>query len=275
MKKQLLFLLLACVPIISEELLEECEDTQETALTRSGCCKSKCISGDQLSICGNATVGSLTVKTNSNMRGNLMVSGDTTIFGTLRVEGSVIQENTVIDNDFTVNGTITANGDITSSGTICAAAFELCPPSSAGTPGVPGIGGDLAYAYSYNISTSTVSAGENIGFDNPGAVSSGITAGSSSVTIVTTGLYRTQLQVRGSSATAPLAFSLTQNTSPVALFASDALATGTTVAVNGAALNMFNNGDVIAVNNQTGDTVTLATDVTDAQNAYLIIERVA
>lgn len=73
-------------------------------------------------------VGTLTVCNNETINGNLAVGGNETIGGNLSVGGNE-----------------TVGGDLTVTGSICGSAVVLCPAAAAGTVGVPGIGGVLAY----------------------------------------------------------------------------------------------------------------------------------
>ena len=255
------------------EILQEIAELSHDVLTRkSGCCKDKCLQATSLNVCGNATVGNLTVTYDENVRGNLMVSNNLTVYGTSTFVGKEFFEGgATLNGDLTVIGDISAESITTT--TVCAQYFTLCPSPTLATPGVPGLGGDLAFAYSYNTTASVVDSGSAISFSNPGVIASGITASSDNMTIESAGVYRLQFEVRATG-DSPIAISIENDGSPIALFASDTI-TSATLVVTGAALAQLASGDTTLVNQSPNGQITLADDVSGAQTAYLIAERIA
>ncbi|MBY0110333.1 MAG: hypothetical protein K2X90_04440 [Candidatus Babeliaceae bacterium] len=180
------------------------------------------------------------------VRNHFFDCGDAVITGLLTANGGL-----VVNGDETIAGDVTITGDVNVTGTICAGGFDLCPAAATGTPGVPGIGGDLAYGYEYNVGAATVAANTAVSFSNQD-LSSGITLAADSMTATNSGIYRVQFEVRGFDSTNPntfpLKFSLQNNGSDFASFASDTLTSGTAV-VNGAAMVTLAAGDVITLVN--------------------------
>ncbi|MDR3550515.1 MAG: collagen-like protein [Candidatus Babeliales bacterium] len=167
-----------------------------------------------------------------------------------------------------------------------------------GATGTPGP--SLGYAYACNTAAQVVAAGGNVTFNLSASPSSGITPpapAGNSFTILTSGVYRIQYQVRGTPSTltppGALQFELTANSVEAppgtvlgcSTYASDvqttSLAAAGTEAVNGYTIVNLTAGDVIRLHNITlssVDSVSLAAvpvGGTSAVNASMLIERLA
>ena len=143
-----------------------------------------------------------------------------------------------------------------------------------GSPGATGTGGILGYAYACNTAAQVVTAGGFVTFNLSASPSFGITPpapAGDSFTILASGVYLIQYQVRGTPASltppSALQFEVTDNGTPLACssYASDvqttSLAAAGTEAVNGYTIVTLAAGDVIALHNITfssADSVSLA-----------------
>lgn len=83
--------------------------------------------------------------------------------------------------NLTVCNDAAIGGDLTVVGAICAGSIALCPAPAAGTPGIAGIGGVLAYGEVGNeaaplTAAVVVAVGETVPFTYAGPVAGGITA---------------------------------------------------------------------------------------------------
>lgn len=87
----------------------------------------------------------LRVKRNLRVCGNEIVDGNLAVGGNEAIAGSLaVAENVAIGGNLVVTGTLVAS-DIISTGSLCAEFIFLCPPVTTPTPGIPGLGGALAY----------------------------------------------------------------------------------------------------------------------------------
>lgn len=303
MKKLLLWTVFCVAVMRADEVSwqDSCQESGEEAQTRG--CNTKCLNVDQLRVCGNASVGSLTVNGNESVRANLMVSQNATIYGDLTVNGREVFEgdlavsgdgsfggNVIITGSLTVGGTQTFNGDLIIDGNICAESFSLCPAAATGTPGVPGIGGTLAYGYFYTTThVHTVMPSSSVLFYNAGPFAGGITPDgtlpTNQINITDAGVYRLQYDVLATTTQLqnPLIFELRSNSGttsvPGSQFASDMLFSSSgngNLNVQGALLASLMASSNLQLVNVGLDTVMTATTFTrNTNNIMLLIERVA
>ena len=161
-----------------------------------------------------------------------------------------------------------------------------------GTPGVPGIGGDLAFSAAANIGTGTllvtVTSGGIVPFNvnvitEPALVPSagGVTSNGTSITVANAGIYRIQAQLAGIGADPadPLAFQLQINGAPFAagLFVgntSSANQAGSINTVSGFGIISLPAGAVLTLVNVSDESVNLVSAV-GVVNTVFTVERIA
>ncbi|GEM_PF-4841347 len=158
-----------------------------------------------------------------------------------------------------------------------------------GTPGVPGIGGDLAYGAIASIITQTIVPGGSVVFNIiPPFVNNGTVDTAAGITVVNAGIYRLEALVLGLPyfVTDPLFFQLQANgvAIPGATFqssiASGGGVTGETLVVTGFGIIPLPAGAVLTVVNVSADNVVLPTisapfNAAPVTNAVFTVERIA
>lgn len=189
--------------------------------------------------------------------------------------------NLYICNNATVVGSITASSYSDSAYTV-------------GTPGVPGIGGDLAYGAAYDTSGTTFIGNlAYIPFNNVSSLTSGVilpASGGTTFTIVNTGFYRITYSVTikpGAASVYPISIPFTcqvvnVNTgSPLngSIFSGTYFEDSTghhsiPAQINGTFLTVLGAGEQIAIQNISGGSIDLYT-TSGSNDASLVIERVA
>lgn len=174
----------------------------------------------------------------------------------------------------TIGGSETVGGNLTVTGTVTAGNFALSPAASAGTPGLPGIGGALAWGELSNTAGAVAVAAGVVPMNNAtsGTSLSGMTAATgagASLTLTNAGLYLFMYEVgyaAGAAATTTVAINLNANTVaiPNSTFTTSFVnpaATSQVAQINGFAISFQSAGAVIQLNTSTGFTTPAASNV--------------
>lgn len=164
------------------------------------------------------------------------------------------------------------------------------PALAVGTPGVPGLGGDLAFGavgFSAGAPLPTpgdqiVAQGDPVTFNIIGP-SAGVVPSSSGITVTNAGIYRIQASLTGyADAAVPLTFELRANGTviPGASFEGPYEASGVQNVVSGVGIIALAEGDALTLVNVTNSTeVTLpvlyGSDTYPVTNVVLTVERIA
>lgn len=270
---KLLFALSLLLPAYTVYGQEDLENDSCQEVTRG--CGKKSKKFCKICVC-SLRAAQLLVTGNSAIDGDLAVGGNAALDGDLAVAG-----NEAVAGDLAVAGTITAS-NLTVTGTIT------------GPGGSPIGAASLGYAYACNTAAQVVPAGGIVTFNLSASPAAGIippAPAGATFTILTSGVYYIQYQVRGTPGTltppSALQFTVLDNGTPLACstYASDvqstSLAADGTEAVNGYTIVSLTAGDVITLQNITlssADSVTLAAvpvGGTSAVNASMLITRLA
>lgn len=242
----------------------------------------KCLNVRQLNVCGKSILGgNVTISGNENLRGNLLVASDVdvyenvTVAGNLTVDGSSSFSSATYSGDVMIDGTLDVGHLILSS-------------TTAGGPGVPGIGGDLAYGYFYTTTQAqTIVSGDPVTFYFAGPMGGGITATppAAEITITSAGVYRFQFNVRGTTTVAgdDLLFELRADSAEVPGTQYWSTFSGPTsddsyqaLQVAGFALADLSAGSTLQLVNVGSDAVMTSTQQKEnAISASLLVERIA
>lgn len=159
----------------------------------------KCLNARQLNVCGKSILGgNVTISGNENLRGNLLVASDADIYENLTVGGNLAVDGSSSFSSGTYSGDLTVTGSLD-------AGYLILSSTAAGGPGVPGIGGDLAYGYFYStIQTQTIDPGFPVTFYFAGPMGGGITGTppTGQIAISNAGTYRFQFSLRATTTVA-------------------------------------------------------------------------
>lgn len=212
--------------------------------------KIKCLKVRDLQVCGNEIIN-----------GNITIDGNATL------------------SQLSVLGAAAIGGNLNVTGTVIAGDYALSPAPAAGTPGIPGLGGDLAYGYGASTAANDIA---EAGYLPVLAyqIASGVSIASDGVmTVTNAGTYKIQFFVRGTNSvtnTNPLIFQIynvTGSTSLATFESTNPVPAGATATVGGTWVATLSAGQEIAIMNNSAAAVALATD--SNVNGFFLVERIA
>ncbi len=244
------YALIACEAAIGAQCDEESALEQGLVDATRGPKKIKCLKVRDLQVCGNEIIN-----------GNITIDGNATL------------------SQLSVLGAAAIGGNLNVTGTVIAGDYALSPAPAAGTPGIPGLGGDLAYGYVASDAANSIGNAALVPFAI-NQILSGITiASNTTMTVTNAGIYKIQFLVRGINAgtnTNPLIFSIYNVTSSTALAtfeSTNPVTAGQTATVGGTFVTILSAGQEIAIVNGSAADVALAND--GNVNGFFLVERIA